>query len=150
MAHMRYFAFSETAEREGYPNVARLFRAIAFAEEVHAINHARNLGIIKKTRENLETEIQGETFEIEEMYPAYDAVAKPQYEKGTERSIYYVIGAEKIHAGLYKEAKGEVEKGRDVEILEVYICPICGYTHIGEPPEKCPICNLAREEFKKF
>jgi len=84
------------------------------------------------------------------MYPTYDAIAKLQGEKGAERSIHYAIEAEKIHQGLYKEAKGEVEKERHVEIYEGYICPGCGYTHIGEPPEKCPVCNLLREKFKKF
>ncbi len=150
MAQMKYLAFSEIAEEEIYLNLARLFRAIAFAEQVHATNYARNLGMIKGTEENLGEGIQGETFEVEEMYPAYDAIAKFQGEKGAERSIHYAIEAEKIHQGLYKVAKGEVEKGRDVEIQEVYICPVCGYTYIGVPPEKCPVCNLPREEFKKF
>lgn len=150
MAHMKYLAFSEIAEEEVYLNLARLFRAIAFAEQVHATNYVRALGMIKETEENLKTGIQVETFEIEEMYPAYDAIAKLQGEKGAERSIQYAIEAEKIYHGLYKETKVEVEKGRDVEIQEVYIRPVCGYTHTGEPLEKCPVCNLPREKFKKF
>ncbi len=150
MAHMKYLIFSEVAEKEGLKNVARLFKAIAYAEFVHAKNHARNLGYIGKTEENIQTGIDGETFEIEEMYPAYDAIAKSQEEKGAQLSIHYAIEAEKIHAELYKKAKEEVSKGKDIEIPEIYICPVCGYTHIGEPPDKCPICNVKKEEFVKF
>lgn len=117
-----------------------MFKAIAYAEQVHAKNHVKNLDIMKNTKENLQSAINGVTFEIEEMYLAYDAIAKLQGEKG----------AEKIHAKLYKEAKEAVEKGKDIEIKEIYICPVCGYTHIEEPPEKCPICGAPKEKFKKF
>jgi rubrerythrin len=150
MAHMKYMIFSEVAEREGYPNIARLFRAIAYAEQVHATNHARNLGIVKGSKENLDTGIEGESFEVEEMYPAYDAVAKLQEEKGAEKSIFYALEAEKIHRELYREAKKSLEGGKDFEFTSIYICPVCGYTHIGDPPERCPVCNLARDKFKKF
>jgi len=150
MAHMKYLIFSEIAEKEGYTNVARLFKAIAYAEQVHATNHGRNLGIIGNTEKNLETGIQGETFEVEEMYPAYNSVAKLQGERGAEQSIHYALEAEKIHAKLYKQAKEEVQRGKDIDIQEIYICPVCGYTHIGTPPDKCPVCNLPKERFKKF
>ena len=150
MAHMKYLIFSEIAEREGYPNIARLFKATAYAEQVHAANHARNLGYIKKTIENLETGIQGENFEIVEMYPAYDAIAKLQEEKGAEKSIYYAIEAEKIHEKYYSVAKAEVANENDMDISEIYICPVCGYTHIGTPPDKCPVCSVAKDKFKKF
>jgi len=150
MAHMKYLAFADIAEREGYPKVAKLFRAIAYAEQVHAINHARNLGLLKKTLENLQEGIGGEHFEINEMYPAYDAVAKLQEEKGAQRSIFYAVEAEKIHEELYKMALKEVAAGNDVDIEDVYICPVCGHTHIGKPTEKCPICNLSPEKYVKF
>ncbi len=150
MAHMKYLAFSEIAEREGFPNVARLFRAIAYAEQVHATNHARNLGIIGKTADNLQTAIDGETFEVEEMYPAYKAIAQLQEEKGAERSMNFALEAEKIHAELYTQAKKEVLEGKDIEVGDIYICPVCGYTHIGEPPEKCPVCGVPSSKFKKF
>ena len=150
MAHMKYLAFSEIAEKDGYPNVARLFRAIAYAEQIHATNHARNLGIIKKTDENLETAIEGEEFEVEEMYPAYDAVAKLQKEKGAQQSIHYALEAEKIHASLYRVAKETVKNGKDIEKKDIYICPVCGYTHLGKPPERCPVCGVQSSRFKKF
>jgi rubrerythrin len=150
MAHTKYHIFSEIAAREGFPNVARLFQAISYAEQVHATNHGRNLGIVKKTADNIETCIQGETYEIEEMYPAYDAIAKLQGDKGAEQSIHYALEAEKIHALLYKSAKEDVGKGRDIDIAEVYICPVCGYTHVGDPPDKCPVCNVSKKQFRKF
>jgi len=150
MAHMKYLIFSEIAEKEGYKNIARLFKAIAYAEQVHATNHARQLGMIKKTVDNLQTGIDGETFEVDEMYPAYDAIAKLQGEKGAELAIHYALEAEKIHAEYYKNAKEKAEKGKDIEIPEVYICPVCGWTHIGEPPDECPVCKVKKEQFKKF
>ena len=150
MAHMKYLIFSEIAENEGFPNIARLFRAIAYAEQVHATNHAKNLGMIKTTKENLQAGIEGESFEVEEMYPAYDAIAKLQDEKGAQKSIYYALEAEKIHAGLYQEAKQSVEEEKDLDEKDIYICPVCGYTHIGTPPERCPVCGTTKEKFKKF
>jgi rubrerythrin len=135
MAHMKYLIFSEIAEKEGYSNIARLFKAIAYAEQVHAKNHARNLGIIKDTKENLQAGIDGETFEVKEMYPAYDAIAKIQGERDAQRSIYYALEAEKIHVGLYQEAKQAIEAGKDIESRDIYICPVCG---------------TPKEKFKKF
>ena len=150
MAHMKYLAFSDVAEKEGFPNVARLFRAIAYAEQVHATNHARNLEYIGSTAENLKNAIEGERFEVEEMYPAYMAVARLQEEGGAQRSIHYALEAEKIHAALYEKALQNVESGEDVEVDEIYICPVCGYTHVGTPPERCPVCGLPSGEFKVF
>lgn len=150
MAHMKYLIFSDIADKEGYSNVGRLFKAIAFAEFVHARNHARNLDYLKQTADNLETGLQGENFEIDEMYPAYLSVSVLQKEKGAELTINYALAAEKIHADLYKQAKDGVKKGEDMAIDEIYICPVCGYTHLGAPPEKCPVCNLTKDKFQKF
>lgn len=150
MAHMKYLIFSEIAEKEGMPNIARLFKAIAYAEQVHATNHARNLGIIKKTPDNLQTGIDGETYEVEEMYPVYNNTAKYQNEKGAEQSTHYALEAEKIHMKMYTDAKVSAEKDKDIDIKEIYICPICGFTHIGKPPEYCPVCGAPNTKFKKF
>lgn len=149
-AHMRYLIFSEVAEKEGKKNIARLFRAIAYAEQVHAANHLRELAGVGGTPENLAEAIAGETFEVEEMYPAYKAVAELQGERGAERSTHYALEAEKIHADMYKKAKQAAEGGRDVELGTVYICPVCGYTVEGEAPEYCPVCGAPREKFKGF
>ena len=113
-AHMHYLIFANQAEKEGKRNLARLFRAIAYAEQVHATNHYRELGLIGDSPSNLQHCIDGETFEVEEMYPAYDAVAKLQDESGAVRSMHFAIEAEKIHAGMYKEAKEKAEAGKDV------------------------------------
>ncbi|OHD57247.1 MAG: rubrerythrin [Spirochaetes bacterium GWF1_51_8] len=151
MAHMKYLNFSETADKEGYPHVARLFKAIAYAEQVHASNHARNLGYFDETIKNLEAAMGGENFEVEEMYPAYDAIATLQKENGAIKSIHYALEAEKIHYDYYKKAKSHVEKGKDWEIGKVYICPVCGYTHIGEDvPEVCPVCKAKKSKFASF
>jgi rubrerythrin len=149
-AHVKYLAFAAQAEKEGKLNIARLFRAIAFAEQVHAINHLKELRGIGDTVANLETAIAGENFEVDEMYAAYLSVADAQGEKGAQRSMTYAIEAEKIHAEMYADARKAAEAGDDVEIGEVYICPICGYTHIGEPPDRCPVCKAKKERFKAF
>ncbi|MBN2031489.1 rubrerythrin family protein [bacterium] len=149
-AHMRYLIFAHKAEEEGKTHVARLFRAIAFAEQVHATNHLRTLGDLGSSVDNLETAIQGENFEVEEMYPAYDAVAKLQDEKEAIRSIHYAIEAEKIHAAMYTEAKQSVKEGKDTDFGDIYICPVCGYTVEGQMPDACPICGVSKEKFVKF
>jgi rubrerythrin len=149
-AHMKYLAFAARAEREGRPNIARLFRAIAYAEQVHAINHLKELGGIGDTVANLETAIAGEDFEVDEMYAAYLSVAEAQGEKGAQRSMTYAIEAEKIHSQMYTDAKEAVRAGDDLKVGEVYVCPVCGFTHIGEPPDRCPVCNVKKEKFQIF
>ncbi len=150
MAHMKYLIFAEQAEKEGFPNVAKLFRAIAYAEFVHAKNHFIALGKLGKTPENLQAGIEGETFEVEEMYPVYKNSAEFQKEKEAVRTTHYALEAEKIHAELYKDAKEKAESGKDVEIKKVYICPVCGYTAVDEVPERCPICGAPGEKFVVF
>ena len=150
MAHMKYLAFSEVAEKEGFKNVARLYKAVAYAEQVHATAHARNLGLIKKTAENLQTGVNGENYEVDEMYPVFMKAAEIQGEKAVEKACHFAIEAEKIHAVLYADAKKSVEAGKDYEIGTVYICPVCGFTHIGNPPEKCPVCGIPSQKFVAF
>ncbi|MFH1851972.1 MAG: rubrerythrin family protein [Candidatus Neomarinimicrobiota bacterium] len=150
MAHMKYLAFSEIAAKDGFPRLANLFKAIAYAEQVHAHNHARALGLIGPTAENIKAGIAGEAFEVEEMYPAYDAIARLQGEKRAERAIFYAIEAEKIHKDMYQAALEKIQAGGDIDEAEVYVCPVCGHTHYGRPSEKCPICNLPPEKYRKF
>lgn len=149
-AHMRYLIFSEKAEKEGMPNIARLFKAIAYAEQVHATNHFKTLGELGDTKDNLSKAIGGENFEVNEMYPAYDAVANLQSEKDALKSIHYALEAEKIHEKLYSDAREAAAKGQDINIGKVYICPVCGYTVVGEAPDKCPVCGAKKEMFKEF
>ena len=149
-ACMKYTVFADKAERQGYPEVARLFRAIAYAERVHATNHLRQLGGIGDTVANLAGAIEGENHENVEMYPAFDAVAKLQDEKGAVRSIHYALEAEKIHEVMYGDAKESVEAGKDIESAPVYVCPVCGHTAIGEAPDKCPVCGLPKKKYHEF
>lgn len=150
MAHMKYLIFAEQAEKEGFPNIAKLFRAIAHAEFVHAKNHFIALGNLGKTPENLQTGIDGETYEVEEMYPVFKNAAEFQGEKEAVRTTHYALEAEKIHAELYKKAKELAESGKDIEIKKVHICPVCGYTAIDEAPEKCPVCGVPGDKFVVF
>ncbi|MCS7126109.1 MAG: rubrerythrin family protein [Aigarchaeota archaeon] len=149
-AHMKYMIFSKKAEEEGYPNIAKLFRAIAYAELVHAANHLNVIGMIRTTSDNIRTALEGESYEVEEMYPAYNTVAKLQAEKQAELSTYWALEAEKEHITLYKKALKSVEERKDLEITSIYVCEKCGYTIEGELPDKCPICGASKEKFKKF
>lgn len=149
-AHMRYLIFSEKAERENKKNLARLFKAIAFAEQVHATNHYRALGEINDSSKNLQVGIDGETYEVEEMYPAYNAVAELQKEQIASKTTHFALEAEKIHMEMYKKSKQVVDQGKDIEIGDIYICDVCGYTVEGIAPDVCPICGAKKERFKKF
>jgi rubrerythrin len=150
MAHMRYQHFADKAEGEGLNEMARMFRAIAFAEKVHAGNHYEVLGQIKSTSDNIQTCIDGETYEINEMYPVFNATAKLQDEDGAVRSTHYALEAEKIHADWYKKAKEAVDKGEDVKVGTIQICSVCGHTREGEAPDKCPICGASKDKFRAF
>jgi rubrerythrin len=149
-AHMKYLIFAKRAEEENKPNIARLFRAISFAEQVHATGHFKTLGELEGTVENLQSAIDGENFEVEEMYPAYDAVAKLQSEKDAIRSIHYAIEAEKIHAAMYAEARQTAKENKDLALTAVHICPVCGYTVTGDAPDACPVCGVPKAKFVKF
>ncbi len=116
----------------------------------HATNHLRELGYIGDTVANLDAAIGGENFEVDVMYAAYLVTAEAQQEKGALRTMNYAIEAEKIHAVMYGDAKKAAEAGKDIDIGQVYICPVCGFTHIGEPPERCPVCNTKKDRFKAF
>lgn len=163
-AHVRYGIFAGQAERDGFPNVARLFRAIGWAEEVHAINHFRVLRGEKgpaltvahagfglgPAAENLGAAIGGEEFEVNEMYPAYVAVAQLQGEKDAERSFDWAGQAEKTHAALFQMAQAAVEASKDYDIGAVLVCTVCGHTTVGEAPERCPICKATRDKRRAF
>ncbi len=149
-AHMKYKAFAEQAEREGFANVARLFRAASFSEQAHATNHLRVLGGLNKTAQNLEDALGGETFEIHEMYPAYIQVAESQEEKRALNSMSDAMAAEKVHAQLYAQAKEAVATGKDVELGALWVCSVCGFTGEGEPPDRCPLCNAVRAKIQTF
>ena len=149
-AHMKYLIFADRADREGFAEVARLFRAIAYAEQVHATSHFKTLGNVGQTAANLEAAIGGETYEVEEMYPAFVAVADVQREKKAVRSNEWALEAEKVHAGMYEQARQAVVAGTDAGFGDIHICELCGWTLEGDPPERCPVCGARRDKFTKF
>jgi rubrerythrin len=149
-AHMKYLIFADKAENEGLPEIARLFRAVSFAEQVHATGHFRTLGEIGTTEENLKAAIGGETYEVEEMYPAFIAVAQVQEEKNATRSNEWAMEAEKVHAGLYEQARQAVLAGQDAKVNTIHVCEVCGWTVEGDAPDRCPLCGAKQEKFHAF
>jgi len=149
-AHVKYLAFSDKAAQENLPNVARAFRANSYAEQIHAINHLKVLSGIGTTADNLKAAMDGENFEVGEMYAAYIAVARAQGEKQAEYYFNAAMEAEKVHSGIYKKAKDAVDQGKDLAHVPVHVCSVCGFTVEGEAPEKCPICGAPKEKFVKF
>ena len=145
-ANRRYLAFAKQAEKEGYPQVARLFRAAAEAETVHAHAHLRNLGGVKSTAENLKEAISGESYEFKKMYPIMIDDAKEEGNKAAERTFTYANEVEKVHAALYQKALDNLEA---LEEKDYYVCPVCGYTCENRPPEKCPVCGAKSSAFFK-
>jgi rubrerythrin len=150
MAHMRYQHFADKAEMEGFPEMARMFRAISFAERVHAGNHYRALGQIQETAKNIQICIDGENYEINDMYPVFNATAKLQNEPQAEQSTHYALEAEKIHSAWYTQAKASIEDGQDVKVATIQICSVCGHTREGEAPDRCPICGAPKTAFREF
>ena len=146
-ANRKYLAFAKKAEADGYPQVARLFRAVADAETVHAHAHLRVMGGIQDTADNLEGAIKGEGFEFQEMYPDYLAKAE---EEGNRRAVFSfknALAVEEIHYGLYQAALEAVKAGDDLPADKIFVCEVCGNTVYGQPPEKCPICGVAHTRF---
>ncbi len=149
-ASQKYLAFAAVAAKEGYPNVARLFRAVAYAESTHARNHLSVLGGIGDTAANLKAAWGGETFEIDEMYPAYDAVAQLQGNDSARTSIRYALRAEQDHQAIYDSTLKGVDGKKDLDATAVRVCPICGHTVIGDAPDECPRCGTAGSFFEEF
>jgi rubrerythrin len=149
-AHMKYLNFAEQARKEGLPNVARVFEAASYAEQVHASNHLRVLGGIGATAANLGAAKGGEDFEIVEMYPVYKAAAEAQGEKQALRVMSWALEAEKVHSALYGAAKEKVEAKQDAGATDIWVCTVCGWTVEGEAPEICPVCGTKHAKFRKF
>ena len=146
-ANRKYLAFAKKAEGDGYPQVAKLFRAAAEAETIHAHAHLRALGGIKQTTDNLQAAIEGEGFEFQEMYPEYLAEAEKDENRPAARSFKNALEVEKVHYGLYQEALKAVTAGNDMEEAQISLCPVCGYTVIGETPDRCPVCGVPKARF---
>jgi rubrerythrin len=146
-ANRKYLAFAEKADKEGYPQVARLFRAAAAAETVHAHNHLRALKAIGATADNLKEAIAGETTEFREMYPAMIAAAQAEKHQEALRSFEFANAVEQTHAQLFQKALANLEKK---ELVDIYVCSVCGHTVEGEPPDNCPVCKALKKFFNKI
>jgi rubrerythrin len=149
-AHMRYLIFAKEADKAGRANMARLFRAVAFAEEIHATNHFKSLGSVENAVENLDGAIGGENYEITEMYPAFEAVSKLQGEERASRNIDWALTAEKVHHELFTKAKEAEGNDTDSSEAKIYVCPVCGHTVEGEHPDNCPLCHAPGDMYKEF
>ena len=147
-ANRRYLAFAEAAEKEGYKQIARLFRAAAAAETVHAHSHLRAMGGIKSTAENLQEAINGENYEATKMYPDFIQDAEADGNTRALRSFQHAIEAEKIHENLFSQALETISQ--DAEEYDYYICPVCGHTVARNAPEKCPVCGVKGERFQQI
>jgi len=146
-ANRKYLAFAKKAGANGYPHVAKLFRAAAEAETVHAHAHLRVMGGIQDTVANLQTAIDGEGFEYKEMYPKYVAEAEAEGNTPATVSFKNALAVEKIHHGLYVEALNAVRGGKDLAEANIFVCAVCGNTVLGEPPDTCPVCGAAKAQF---
>ncbi|AQS59563.1 rubrerythrin family protein [Desulforamulus ferrireducens] len=146
-ANRKYLAFAAKADQEGYPAVAKLFRAAAEAEALHALSELKALGGIKSTAENLQEAINGETYEFTEMYPGFIETAEAEGNNLAKRAFHFANEAEKVHAELYKKALAALESKED---FDYYLCPVCGYIHERTAPEKCPICGANGSAFKNL
>ncbi len=145
-ANQKYLAFARKADLEGYPNVARLFRAAAEAETIHAHGHLAALDGIRSTAENLKTAIDGEIYEHTQMYPPMLKQAEADNHRA-KRMFGFAVQAEGVHARLYKIALEAVQQGKDLAENAFYLCPVCGHIEAAEAPESCPICGAKREKF---
>jgi rubrerythrin len=148
-ANRKYLAFAQAAEKEGFGQIARLFRAAADAETIHAHAHLRNMGGVGTTLENLKSAVAGETYEYTEMYPPMVEQAKAEGHRA-KTMLGFANEAEKVHARLFREGLAALEAGKDLSKMDVYLCPVCGDVEFGEPPDKCPICGAPKAKYQKI
>ena len=149
-ANRTYLAFAKKAEADGYPQIARLFRAAAEAETVHAHAHLRVLGGVKSTAENLQAGVDGEAEEFKEMYPGFVSEAEAEGNKPAAISFKNAMAVEEIHHSLYGEALKTLNAGGDLPAAPIFVCGVCGNTVIGEAPETCPICGAPKSKFAEI
>jgi len=140
-ANRKYLAYAAAAEADGFPQIARLFRAVAQAETIHALAHFRAMGAVKATVENLKDALAGEKHEFEEMYPGFVATAEAEGATRALTSLKNAMEVEKIHFGLFAEALAAVEGGKDLDSAAISVCAVCGHTVVGAVPEQCPVCK---------
>ena len=145
-AFQKYEAFAAKAEKDGFPNIAKLFRTTARAEQIHAEGHLKAMDGIGSTLENLKVAIGGETYEYDDMYPPMLEQAEKDGHKA-KKMFAYAVEAEKVHAELYTLAMKAVEEGKDLTEINFYLCPVCGHIEMGTPPASCPICGVPASKY---
>ncbi len=148
-ANRRYVAFAQKAEEEGFKNLARLFRAVAESETIHAINHLKSMNGIKSSIENVEDAFKGETDECTSMYPMFIDQAKRDANNDAFKSFFWANEAEKVHADFYEKAIEALKKGQDVQVDDIHVCSVCGNTVEGDIPDKCPVCGEGKEKYER-
>ncbi len=148
-ARNKYLAFAKKADAEGYPQVARLFRAAAQAEYVHAQNHFRAMEGVCSTAENLQAAVNGEHYEVVTMYPPFIQDAEEEGMKRALNSFEWAWKVEQEHEALYTAALQNLDQPQAEEDYDYYVCPVCGHTHPRNAPDKCPVCGAPGSKFEK-
>jgi rubrerythrin len=148
-ANRKYLAFARAAEKEGYAQIAKLFRAAADAETIHALAHFQNMGGVGTTLENLKSAVAGETYEYTEMYPPMVEQAKAEGHRG-RTMLGFANEAEKVHARLFRQALEAMQAGKDLSQMDVFLCPVCGDVEFGVAPERCPICGAPASKYQRI
>ncbi len=146
-ANRKYLAYAEKAHKDGYAQVAKLFRAVAAAETIHAHAHLKAMDGVASTVDNLVDAAAGEQYEFDEMYPPFVATAEAEGDKRAALSMRYAMEVEKIHHGLFNDALKAVKTGGDLAQAPVYVCEVCGHPVLGEPPDACPVCNARKKRY---
>ncbi len=149
-ANRRYTFYAEKAEKEGYPQIGRLFRAVAEAETVHARNHLNAMDAIGTTKDNLMAASIGEHHEFTGMYPVFIEIADEERNERARNTFDWANKVEKIHYGYFEAALKAVKEGKKPEDTTYYVCQVCGNTVTGSAPDKCPICGSSAKAFKKM
>jgi rubrerythrin len=147
-ANRKYTAFARKADEQGHAQAAKLFRAAAAAETVHALSHFNALDGVGSTADNIQAAISGEDFEVETMYPAFIKDAEEEGNKRALTTLKWAFEVEKTHRDLFKKAAENIEG--EGELFDYYVCPVCGHTHEREAPERCPVCGVKGERFEKI
>lgn len=147
-ANQKYRAFAKRAEKDGFVNIAKLFLTTAEAERIHAEGHLKALDMIASTADNLQAAIDGETYEFTEMYPPMVELATQDGHRA-KTMFKFAVDAEEVHANIYKKALEAVKAGKDLDVTDFYLCPICGFIELGKAPEKCPVCGALGKVFTR-
>lgn len=149
-ANRTYLAYGERAAKDGFEQVAKLFRAVAAAETIHAHAHLRAMDGVKSTAENLSEAAAGEKYEFEEMYPPMVATAEEEGDRRATISMKNAMEVEKVHHDLFNDALEAVAAGNDMEQAAIRVCPVCGHTVVGDAPDECPVCKAKGEKFMEI